>query len=219
MDALFWCSESNARQHLLGHLGFDAEKISELAKTYSEKNGENGVASMSLEDKAGGIMSKTAENAVKEALLVGNFEAAVECCFRTGNLADALILASCGGADLWSKTQERYFAKEAPKRPFLSVVSAVIRNQLEDLVENSDTAQWTETLALLSTYGKSEEFPKLCILLGDRLATAGDHHSANLCYMCSLSLDHSARFWLSQLQAANKVRGFDVIVLSNCYCV
>jgi protein transport protein SEC31 len=70
------------------------------------------------------------EDTVKAALIVGNFEAAVECCFRTGNLADALILASCGGAELWSKTQERYFELEAKKRPFLCVVSAIIRNQV-----------------------------------------------------------------------------------------
>jgi protein transport protein SEC31 len=38
-----------------------------------------------------------------------NFEAAVECCFQTGNLADALVLASCGGPDFEAKTQERYF--------------------------------------------------------------------------------------------------------------
>lgn len=74
--------------------------------------------------------TKKTEDAVKAALLVGNFEAAVECCFRTGNLADALVLASCGGADLWSKTQERYFEMEAKKRPFLSIVSAVIRNKV-----------------------------------------------------------------------------------------
>ena len=67
---------------------------------------------------------------MKAALLVGNFEAAVECCFRTGNLADALVLASCGGAELWAKTQERYFEIETKKRPFLSIVSAIIRNKV-----------------------------------------------------------------------------------------
>lgn len=71
---------------------------------------------------------------MKAALLVGNFGAAVECCFRTGNLADALILASCGGADLWSKTQERYFEMETKKRPFLSIVSAVIRNKVRRFI-------------------------------------------------------------------------------------
>lgn len=82
------------------------------------------------------LQSKKTEAAVKEALLVGNFGAAVECCFRTGNLADALILASCGGAELWSKTQERYFEMETQKRPFLSIVSAVIRNKVSHYVND-----------------------------------------------------------------------------------
>jgi len=197
--------ETNARQQLLHHLGFNADTISKKAMEYTE-DPANGVASMSLEDKEP-KMTKAAENVVKEALLVGNFEAAVECCFRTGNMADALILASCGGAELWAKTQERFFASESPKRPFLSIVSAVIRNQMDDVVARSDTARWQETLAILSTYGHSEEFPKLCISLGDRLESAGDHQGASLCYMCSLSLGHSVKFWRSKLEEANKKKG------------
>ncbi len=37
-------------------------------------------------------MSMHAKDAVKEALLVGNFEAAVECCLCSGNLINALVL-------------------------------------------------------------------------------------------------------------------------------
>lgn len=193
--------ESNARQELVKHLGFDSEQITAAAQQYTDA-AANGAPPP---EKTSG-MSKMAEETVKRALLVGNYEAAVECCFRTGNLADALLLASCAGADLWTKTQQRYFDSEAPKRPFLSIVSSVIRNQLDELVVNSNTKAWQETLAMLSTYAKSEEFPKLCISLGDKLAGAGDRHAANLCYMCSLSLEHSVQFWLSQLEAANKVR-------------
>ena len=85
---------------------------------------------MSLADKNSTAMPVATQEMVKKALLVGNFEAAVECCFRTGNLADALVLASCGGADLWAKTQERYFKAESAKRPFLSIVSAIIHSQV-----------------------------------------------------------------------------------------
>jgi len=83
-------------------------------------------------------MSKKAEAAVKHSLLVGNLEGAVECCFRTGIMADALILASCSDADLWAKTQAELFERKEKKRPFLSIVIAVVQNQLD---------------------GKSEEFP------------------------------------------------------------
>lgn len=196
---------SNARQELVKHLGFDAETVAQAAKEYAEATPNGGIAPPPPPAKAAG-MSKAAEEAVKNALLVGNFEAAVECCFRTENFADALMLASCGGAELWAKTQQRYFESETVERPFLSIVSAVLRNQLGELVASSDPAKWQETLALLSTYGQSDEFPRLCIALGDRLASVGDNHSANLCYMCSLSLEHSVQHWSAQLDTANKVR-------------
>jgi protein transport protein SEC31 len=122
--------ETNARQQLLDTLGFDPDGIAKAAADYSEEPTTNGVEPLSLEDKNVTTMSKSTEEMVKKALLVGNFEAAVECCFRTGNLADALILASCGGAELWAKAQQRYFESQSAKLPFLSTVSAIIRHQV-----------------------------------------------------------------------------------------
>ena len=78
--------------------------------------------------------------------------------------------------------------------------------QLGDLVQNSDATKWKETLAILSTYAQAEEFPTLCVALGDLLEQAGDDRSASLCFMCSLSLDRAGKFWRQQLEAVNKVR-------------
>lgn len=191
--------ETNARQELLLHLGFVAEEIAAAASQYSETL-TNGMSSSSVnDDRKAAAMSTAAQELVKKALLVGNFEAAVECCFETRNFADALMLAACGGGELWVKTQERYLASESSKRPFLNLVSGIIRNQLDELVVNSDTSTWQETLAILSTYAQSEEFPNLCVLLGDRLQDAGDDSCASLCYMCALNLERSVEFWQKQL--------------------
>lgn len=161
---------------------------------------------MSLDDKSS-KMTTAAEEAIKNALLVGDFAAAVECCLRTGNMADALVLASCAGGDVWTKTQERYFQTEAPKKRFLGFMGAIVANQLEELVANSNLENWRETLAIASTYGQSGEFPVLSVALGERLEAAGDIRSASLCYMCSISLDRAVKFWQSQLEAANKTKG------------
>lgn len=124
-------SETNARQQLLDTLGFDPAAIADAASTYVEEATTNGVESLSLNDKkAASGMTKSTEEMVKKALLVGNFEAAVECCFRTGNFGDALVLASCGGPELWAKAQQRYFESQSEKRQFLSTVSAIIRNEV-----------------------------------------------------------------------------------------
>jgi hypothetical protein len=88
-------------------------------------------------------------------------------------------------------------------QPLLSVLQ-----QLDELVQQSDPKNWPETLAILSTYGKSDEFPNLCIALGDLLESSGDTQSASLCYMCSLSLERAVRFWRGQLEEANMVRCF-----------
>ncbi len=191
--------EANARQKLLDTLGYDPSSIAAKAAGHQEER--NGVA------HANADMSQETQDVVKEALMVGNFEAAVDCCFRTGNLADALVLASCGGADLWGKTQERYFESQAKNRPFLSVVGAIIQNDLTSLVQNSDLSNWQETLAILSTYGKSDEFPTLCVALGDKLDAAGDQSNASLCYMCALSLTKAVKHWRTRLEEQNITSG------------
>ena len=103
-----------------------------------------------------------------------SFSLRSSCCFRLGNHTDALILSSCGGLELWAKTQGQYFAKEAEKRPYLSIVNAVIHNQLDEIVQRSEPRKWRETLAVLSTYAKAEEFPSLCQMLGYMLEESGE---------------------------------------------
>jgi len=145
-----------------------------------------------------------AESMIKKALLVGNFEAAVQCCLKNGQMADALILASCGGAELWASTQAKYFATESTRRPFLNLVSAVIKSELGFLVRTNPLQNWEETLATLSTYAKSDEFPVMCEALAERLEKeANDRSSATLCYMCAVNISKTVEVWLEELHAAN----------------
>ena len=46
---------------------------------------------------------------IKQALIVGNFAAAVKRCIDTGRMADAIIYSSCGGPKLWEETRAAYF--------------------------------------------------------------------------------------------------------------
>lgn len=140
-----------------------------------------------------------------QALLVGNFEVAVNCCLRYNQLADALLLASCGGPELWDKTQRAFFAHQ--KRPVMRVVSAIIKNELHGLVETSDLVEWRETLAILSTYAKSEEFPSLCDKLATRLEDAGDLHSATLCFMCAVNVEKTVNAWVKEGEVESQTKG------------
>lgn len=64
-----------------------------------------------------------------QALLVGNFEAAVDLCLKDGRYADAIILANAGGEDLLRETQQWYFARQKNK---ITTVSRQYRLVTED---------------------------------------------------------------------------------------
>ena len=194
--------EPNSRVEILNYLGFDREGIAEQVANFTAQpanvgmNGQEAVSAMSYD----------AKDVVQKALLVGDFEAAVNCCIKAGSYADALVLASCGGGDLWSKTQAIYFEHESSKRPFLSIVNSVIHNQLGELVAQSDPDRWQETLAILCTYAKAEEFSGLCRSLGELVETVGDSANASLCFVCAHDLDQASKYWKQQYddRAANK---------------
>ncbi len=92
---------------------------------------------------------KLVEKLIKCALLVGNFSAAVKSCLQVDNMADALLLASCGGVELWASTQAEYFDRYEGNSGYLAIASAIVNSELGKFVEKSDLATWKETLAIL----------------------------------------------------------------------
>jgi len=132
---------SNARERLLEYLGFSAEEVERMGREGGFVGGDTSTTSSLPPAPGGGSgvtrsnMSAEAEDLVKRSLLVGNFDLAVDVCFSQGALADALILSSCGGGELWARTQARYFEKEKGERPFLNIVNAIIHSELGGLVE------------------------------------------------------------------------------------
>jgi hypothetical protein len=114
-------------------------------------------------------------------------------------MADALILAASGGPELWARTQEAYFARQT--HSYARVMSAVVRNDLRELVDHSVLRDWKATLATLCTYTKSADFPKLCSALGDRLDKANETKAAILCYICAGSIDKTVGIWVRSASA------------------
>ncbi|GAX19890.1 protein transport protein SEC31 [Fistulifera solaris] len=195
---------SNARQELLQHLKLDANEIAAAAENLCQDLSKSPEHSLPLPpDRASKHRGMTPQvtNIVQKAMMVGNFEAAVECCFQAGNFVDALLLASCGGSELWSKTQERYFAQETNNKPYLPIARAILKaNGLSDWVSESELKEWQQTLAILATYGQSEEFPLLCTLLGNRLAQQGELEAATDCFICALNLTDAVPYWQLQME-------------------
>lgn len=155
-------------------------------------------------------IEREAEPMIRSALVVGNFAAAVDCCLEAGLMAEALLLSQCGDASLWEKTQKAFFErqKRIHRLPFLDMLQAIIRNELRSFVTQSALYKWRETLALLSTYAKTEEFPTMCELLGSRLETeAGDVSAAKLCYMCAMNYGKVIALWVDDLRGSSGFHG------------
>jgi protein transport protein SEC31 len=217
-EAILWgflsvLFEGNARQALVQYLGYHADEIAQAvaelsdSKDNSNRHEDEDDATHLAQGMQGLSMtaSSSVNRLVEKALVVGNFAAAVDACLAVENYADALLLASCGGGELWTATQERYFASQAAtqQKPYLGMVQAIMQNQMSKLVQEADLAKWRETLAILSTYGASDEFPQLCQALGGKLQEAGDADSACLCYICAMDVPTVVAYWKEQLDGAS----------------
>lgn len=49
---------------------------------------------------------------ISQALLVGNFEGAVDLCLNDGRYAEAILLSISGGEELLKKTQQKYLSRQ-----------------------------------------------------------------------------------------------------------
>lgn len=138
---------------------------------------------------------------ITQALLTGNFEAAVDVCLHADRMADAFLLAIAGGPDLLARIQTRYFEKS--KSNVARLMSVVVNRDWRDIVESCVLENWREALAALVTYAKAEEFTALCDLLGQRLEQEGDKHCANamVCYICAGNVEKFVSCWSRNMPA------------------
>jgi protein transport protein SEC31 len=136
------------------------------------------------------------DGALSKALLVGNFEAAVDICIGDGRMAEAMILAIAGGADLLRRTQQTFFQQQETQ--ISRLMSAIVNRDWTQLVRVCSLDNWREVLAALVTYASPDEFSSLCDVLGGRLEGEGEgryRDNANLCYICSGNVDKFVECW------------------------
>ncbi|XP_065910857.1 protein transport protein Sec31A-like [Dysidea avara] len=133
---------------------------------------------------------------ISQALLVGNFEAAVDISVGANRMAEALVLAIAGGSELVSKVLQVYFEKETS--PSSKLLSAIVNRTWSDLARHGNLQNWREILAVLVTYAGPEDFAALCDQLGERMETelGGQYQdSASLCYICSGNVEKFLNAW------------------------
>ncbi|XDV53757.1 hypothetical protein PO909_022183 [Leuciscus waleckii] len=141
-------------------------------------------------------VSQDIDGLITQALLTGDYEAAVNLCLHDSRMADGIILAIAGGPELLEKTQRKYFTKTQSK--ISKLISAVVMKDWSDILETCDLQNWKEALAAVMTYAKPEEFSSLCGLLGSRLAASEDstlQDQACLCYICAGTVEQLVAHW------------------------
>ncbi|KAK4162264.1 hypothetical protein QBC43DRAFT_215681 [Cladorrhinum sp. PSN259] len=144
------------------------------------------------------------EDSITSAIILGKFEKAVDICLKEGRIADAFILANCGGKDLVEKVQSTYLAQKKGGPSYLRVINSVIGKNLWDIVYNADLANWKETMVTLCTFADSAEFPDLCEALGDRIYESGLRSDASFCYLVGSKLEKVVDIWIAQLKEAEE---------------
>uniref|UniRef100_A0A8C2G7J2 Protein transport protein Sec31A n=1 Tax=Cyprinus carpio TaxID=7962 RepID=A0A8C2G7J2_CYPCA len=142
------------------------------------------------------LFASDIDGLITQALLIGDYEAAVNLCLHDNRMADSIILAIAGGPELLAKTQKKYFTKTQSK--ISKLISAVVMKDWLDILETCDLQNWKEALAAVMTYAKPEEFSSLCGLLGSRLEAAEDaalQAQACLCYICAGTVEQLVAYW------------------------
>ncbi|XP_077332278.1 protein transport protein Sec31A isoform X7 [Lithobates pipiens] len=157
-------------------------------------------------------VSGDVDGLITQALLMGNFESAVDLCLHDSRMADAIILAIAGGPDLLARTQKKYFARTQSK--ITRLITAVVTKNWSDIVQSCDLKNWREALAAVLTYARPEEFASLCDLLGSRLEKEGDvsvQAQACLCYICAGNVEKLVACWTRAQDGASPLSLQDLI--------
>ncbi|EME48866.1 hypothetical protein DOTSEDRAFT_76368 [Dothistroma septosporum NZE10] len=153
-----------------------------------------------------------ADKNITKALMLGDFEAALDACLREDRMSDAFMIAVCGGQKCIDKAQTAYLKKQAKGPNYLRLLASIVGKNLWDFVYNADLKNWKEVMATLCTYADEKEFPDLCEALGDRLEEAyqtGDsskalRRDASFCYLAGAKLEKVVNNWVEELHEHEK---------------
>jgi len=169
------------------------QKQREEMEREEQKKKEEALGLTSAKATKGTDWSSGPEALIKQSLLVGNLTAAVELCFKSGKMAEALLLASGGGTTLWTRARDEYLRLQGDS--FLTTVGNIMTNDFSKLVASSNLAHWMETLAIIATYS-NREYQALCEQLAERLEKEKfDIRSAVICYICAKNFPKTVNIW------------------------
>jgi protein transport protein SEC31 len=229
-------TSENPRSKLVEYLGFADPKEEESAegKKEARTNGDADEGSSFfdnatdegnfLSDLAASKGAKTnnpfqiytgseseADTKITRALMLGDFNAALDVCLKEDRLSDAFMVAVCGGEKCIARAQAAYFKRQSDAPNYLRLLASVVGKNLWDFVYNADLKDWKEVMATICTYADQADFPDLCEALGDRLEEAISEEEtdsyrkdASFCYLAGSKLEKVVVNWAQELQENEK---------------
>lgn len=110
------------------------------------------------------------ERLVKQNILIGNYEGAIDAALKCGRTAEALIIAYSCGQNLFSNTLKTFFT-ETTDSFITDVLKHIAYKDAFELVKKYDLNKWKECIALILSFASSDRRPELLKLLAKRLRT------------------------------------------------
>lgn len=126
------------------------------------------------------------EKLIKDSILIGNIEGAVDTALRVGRVAEAFLLAYAKGADFFRTTVESFVTSS--NDPFVkNVIKSLFEDQITELVNKYPLEDWKECVALCLSLSKGVDsvFRHHMDELALRFSKINDHNTALLCYILS----------------------------------
>ncbi|KAF8130393.1 hypothetical protein EV363DRAFT_1432273, partial [Boletus edulis] len=128
---------------------------------------------------------------ITRALVIGDFSSAVELC-------------------LSAEAQQVYFERRTTEYPYLRLFQSIVTNDLDDVVQNADLAEWAEVFVILCTFASGDEFSGLAEQLGARPRNVADalelRRTATLTYLAAGRLERLVNIWIEELAEEERRR-------------
>lgn len=148
------------------------------------------------------------DKAITRALILGDFERALDVCLKEQRLSDALMIAISGGDKCIEKAKAAYFKQTSDGPSYLRLLASFSSKNLWDMVYNIDLSEWRDAIAAICTYANETDFADLCEALGDRLDESNlsveSRKDAAFCYLAGSKLSKVVSIWLQDLQESEK---------------
>lgn len=141
------------------------------------------------------------EKIIKQNILIGNYEGAVDCALKCGRNGEALLLAYSHSSDLFEATANAFLV--ASKDTFIkNFFKNIIERQNKEIAKGHNIEAWREVAALSISSKKPEEFQEIMNILGQRLIDEiNNPEEALLCFLLSRNVEKLIEIFNNKINA------------------